>query len=69
MSVFQRRFDSFPTIETLSEIEAINVIDLVPPAPSTGAGSGAVLVVGEYEAGFRARGRWSWALARDRGES
>ncbi len=48
---FVRRFTSEPTPEVLREIEALNIVDLTPPAPLTGAGSGNVLVIGEFEDG------------------
>lgn len=48
---FVRRFTSFPSIEVLNEIEAIDIVDLPPPAPVSGVGSGALLVFGEFEDG------------------
>ena len=48
---FVRRFTSEPTVEVLLEIEALNIIDMTPPAPLVGAGSCNVLVVGEFEDG------------------
>ncbi len=48
---FVRRFTSFPSIETLLEIEAVDIIDLAPPAPISGVGSGTLLVFGEFEDG------------------
>lgn len=56
MSAFVRRFTQIPTLETLLEIEAVNIVDLAPPDPSTGVGSGAVLLVGEFEDGPFAAG-------------
>jgi hypothetical protein len=56
MSAFVRRFTSVPSLEVLLEIEAVNIVDLAPPDPSTGTGSGAVLVVGEWEDGPFAAG-------------
>lgn len=56
MAGFVRRFTSFPSIETLAEIEAVNIVDLPPPAPTTGVGSGTLLVVGEFEDGPFAAG-------------
>lgn len=53
---FIRRFTTFPSIETLSEIEAIDIVDLPPPAPTTGVGTGALLCVGEFEDGPFASG-------------
>ena len=48
---FVRRFTSLPTLATLLAIEAINVVDIVPPNPVIGAGTGTVLLVGEFEDG------------------
>lgn len=56
MSAFVRRFTRIPSRETLLEIEAVNIVDLAPPAPSTGVGSGALLLVGEFEDGPFAAG-------------
>lgn len=52
MAGFTRRFTSIPTLEKILEIEGVVVIDLAPPEPATGAGSGTVLLVGEFEDGF-----------------
>lgn len=51
MAGFIRRFTQFPTIEVLSEIEAINIVDLAPPFPTTGIGTGTLYTVGEFEDG------------------
>jgi len=56
MAGFVRRFTSFPSIEVLAEIEAVNIVDLPPPAPTTGVGSGTALVLGEFEDGAFAVG-------------
>lgn len=57
MAGFVRRFTSFPTVEVLAEIEAINIVDLPPPAPTTGIGTGTLLLAGEFEDGpFAAKG-------------
>lgn len=56
MSAFIRRFTSEPSLETLLEIEAVNIIDLVPPEPQTGVGTGNLLCVGEFEDGPFAAG-------------
>lgn len=63
---FVRQFTQDPTLEQLLEIEAINVVDLAPPAPSTGVGTGNVLIVGEYEDGPFAAGGDSTAYRADR---
>ncbi len=52
MSAYLRRFTEQPTQEVILEIEGVNIIDIAPPAPATGVGTGAVLVVGEFEDGF-----------------
>jgi hypothetical protein len=52
MSVgFIRRFLFDPGNAELTAIEGVVVIDREPPASITGVGSGAVLVVGEFENG------------------
>lgn len=48
---FIRRFLFDPGLETLLEIESVNILDLEPPAQITGVGSGTVLMVGEFEDG------------------
>jgi len=56
MAGFVRRFTEFPTVEVLSEIEAVDIIDLAPPSPTTGIGTGTLLCVGEFEDGPFAAG-------------
>ena len=56
MAAFVRRFTSFPSIETLAEIEAVDIVDLPPPAPTTGVGSGTLCIFGEFEDGPFAAG-------------
>lgn len=56
MAGFTRRFTRNPTISELTQIEAINLIDLAPPAPTNGVGTGTVINVGEYEDGPFAAG-------------
>jgi hypothetical protein len=51
MPGFVRRFTTFPSLETLTEIESIDIIDLVPASPTTGVGSGTLLCLGEFEDG------------------
>lgn len=51
MAGFIRRFTSIPSLETLTEIEAVEIIDLQPQAPTVGIGTGAVQIVGEFEDG------------------
>ena len=48
---FVRRFRSVPTETVIQEIEGPVIVDLPPPGVVTGAGSGTVLVVGEFEDG------------------
>lgn len=52
MAGFIRRFTSLPTLEVIKQIEGVVIVDLAPPDPQTGAGSGTVLLVGEFEDGF-----------------
>jgi len=52
MAGYLRRFTEIPTIEVIKEIEGVVIIDLAPPDPATGAGSGTVLLVGEFDDGF-----------------
>ena len=56
MSAFIRRFTSFPNLDQLTDIEAVNIIDLTPPASFVGVGSGTLLQVGEFEDGPFAAG-------------
>lgn len=56
MTAFVRRFDAIPPLETLLDIESINLIDIAPAPPTTGTTSGAILVVGEFEDGPFAAG-------------
>lgn len=51
MAGFVRRFTSEPTIEVILQIEGVVIIDLAPPPPVTGSGTGAVLIFGEFEDG------------------
>jgi hypothetical protein len=51
MSAFIRRFLFDPGIETLLEIESVNILDLDPPASISGIGTGTALIVGEFENG------------------
>lgn len=51
MAGYVRRYTSEPTLEEILRIEGVVIIDLSPPEPLTGAGTGAVLVVGEFEDG------------------
>ena len=62
-----RRFTVTPPDEVLLQIEAINVIDLAPPAPTVGVGTGNLLIVGEFEDGPFAAGGDSEQFAGDPG--
>lgn len=64
---FVRRFTTTPPDEVLLQIEAINVIDLAPPAPTVGVGTGNLLIVGEFEDGPFADGGDSDQFAGDPG--
>ena len=46
-----RRFRTDPGPSTLAEIEAVNILDVEPPAQISGVGTGVVLVFGEFENG------------------
>ena len=46
-----RRFTSDPGNTVLTNIEAIDIIDLPPPSTISGTGTGTVLIVGEFEDG------------------
>lgn len=52
MAGFIRRFTEQPPVEVIRQIEGVNIVDIAPPDPATGTGSGAVLLVGEFEDGF-----------------
>lgn len=51
MGNFIRRFLSDPGVETLLEIESVNILDLEPAASISGIGTGMVICVGEFENG------------------
>jgi len=51
MSAFIRRFRDLPTLEQLTAIEQITIIDRTPQVPVTGVGFGTLLLVGEFEDG------------------
>lgn len=51
MAGFKRTFATDPGRNVLSDIEAVNVIDVAPPARAVGAGVGTVCMVGEFEDG------------------
>lgn len=52
MAGFIRRFTEQPPVEVIRQIEGVNIIDIAPPDPATGTGSGTVLLVGEFEDGL-----------------
>jgi hypothetical protein len=51
MTAFVRRFREVPTIEVLTEIEQVAIVDQVPQTTPVGVGSGTMLLVGEFEDG------------------
>jgi len=51
MTAFIRRFTSVPSIETLTAIETIALIDGTPRGPVIGTGTGTLLLFGEFEDG------------------
>lgn len=64
---YVRRYTEVPTDAELLEIEAVNVIDLTPPPPSVGVGTGALLITGEFEDGPFASGDDAEYFAGDEG--
>ncbi len=53
---FVQRFRQDPTLEQLTRIEQIAIVDIAPPQPSTGLGTGNVLTTAEFEDGPFAAG-------------
>lgn len=53
---FVQRYRQDPTLEQLTAIEQVAIVDIAPPQPSTGVGTGNVLEVGEHEDGPFAAG-------------
>lgn len=51
MAGFTRRFQFIPTQQVIQSIEGLVLIDLVPPPQIAGAGTGNILLVGEFEDG------------------
>lgn len=51
MAGFKRIWRAFPGFDVLANIESTNIIDVAPPGTVLGAGTGVVLVVGEFERG------------------
>lgn len=51
MAMFVRRFSFDPGDDVLLNIESVNILDLTPPGPIAGIGSGTALLVGEFENG------------------
>lgn len=51
MAGFVRRFTVFPQISTITEIEGINVVDLLPPGIFVGLTTGTVCLIGEWPKG------------------
>jgi len=48
---FIRRFTSFPGLDVITEIEGVNIIDLIPPSIFVGRQTGTVCLVGEWPKG------------------
>lgn len=51
MTAYIRRFTQTPTIEQLTAIEQIAIVDNTPQSPVTGVGTGMLMLVGEFEDG------------------
>lgn len=51
MAGFIRRFTSFPSLGVITEIEGVDIVDLIPPGIFVGRTSGTVLLVGEWPKG------------------
>lgn len=51
MPAFRRVFNADPGSAVLAEIEAVVIVDIAPPPSLVGAGTGTVLLVGEFERG------------------
>lgn len=51
MTAFIRRFRETPTLEVLTAIEQIALIDETPRTPVVGVGTGVMMIVGEFEDG------------------
>lgn len=45
---FIRRFSSFPSTQTISQIEGVVIVDVPPPSPLAGVSTGVVGAVGEF---------------------
>lgn len=45
---FIRRFSSFPSTQTISQIEGVVIVDVPPPSPLAGVATGVVGAVGEF---------------------
>ena len=69
MAGFVRRFSSFPTLAELTSIESVDIIDLQPPSPTVGVGTGTLLFVGEMEDGPFATGENATYFVGDPGVS
>ena len=53
---FVQRYRQDPTLEQLTSIEQTAIVDIAPPQPGVGQGSGNVLVTAEFEDGPFAAG-------------
>jgi len=45
---FIRRFSSFPSTQTISQIEGVVIVDALPPSPLAGVSTGVVGAIGEF---------------------
>lgn len=51
MAGFIRRFQQFPTLAEITEIESVDIVDLIPPGIFVGTTTGTVALVGEWPGG------------------
>ena len=51
MAGFRTIVTTIPGLDIITQIEGITIIDIAPPAIPTGAGTGTVCLVGEFEKG------------------
>ena len=49
MPGYTERFEFYPGLEQITEIEGVDIIDAAAPSPIEGVGSGVVALVGEFE--------------------
>src|SRR5690554_5867316 len=51
MAGFRTIVTTIPGLDVITQIEGITIVDIAPPANPTGAGTGTVCLVGEFERG------------------